>query len=172
LSNEQYLRVIRKRKYVSLEPGDLTQLTEISGKYDVIHLGEIIEHLDPTAVVKALKMLRACVKPKCCLIITTPNKRSFYNCLMTLRARDKVEEAPLPNPVHGMPHIHLWAPDILEQTAKACGWQQCSPSSYYDGKEGEKFARPGLSWSIWSSKIASRFWPRMKGFFVSSFSAV
>src|SRR5260370_36823007 len=58
LSNEQYLRVIRKRKYLSLEPGDLTQLTEISGKYDVIHLGEIIEHLDPTPVVTALKMLR------------------------------------------------------------------------------------------------------------------
>ncbi len=87
LKNQEYLREIRKRKYLSLEPGDLTELRELPGQYDVIHLGEIIEHLDPTSVVKALKRLRDCAKPKCCLVITTPNKRGLYNCWMTLRGK-------------------------------------------------------------------------------------
>ena len=170
LRNEEYLRVIRERKYLSLEPGDLTQLTEVSGKYDIIHLGEIIEHLDPTEVVKALKMLRGCAKPKCCLIITTPNKRGLYNCWMTFRGKDSMEVAPIPNPVHGYGHIHLLAADILAETAASCGWN--SPAtSFYHGREGEKSDKPmpltirGVKW------FAGRY-PKMRGFFVSSFRAV
>jgi len=170
LSNEPYLRVIRKRKYLSLEPGDLTQLTEVSGKYDVIHLGEIIEHLDPTAVVKALKMLRACAKPKCCLIITTPNKRGIYNCWMTLRGKDSIEVAPIPNPVHGYGHIHLWGADILAETAAACGWNGLS-TSFYHGREGEKFDKK-MPWKLRVVMFLAKRYPKMKGFFVSSFSAV
>src|SRR5258708_16358300 len=120
--NEETLEQIHKRKYLTLEPGDLTQLTEIPGKYDVIHLGEIIEHIDPTAVAKALKMLRGCAKPKCCLIITTPNKRGLYNCWMTFRGKEKIEVAPIPDPLGGYDHIPLWAPDILAETARNYGW--------------------------------------------------
>jgi len=95
-------------------------LLRFPGKYDVIHLGEIIEHIDPTPLPKhegAPRMRQT----KVCLIITTPNKRGLYNCRMTLRWKGSIEIAPIPNPLHGYGHIHLWAPDVLNQTAEFCG---------------------------------------------------
>src|SRR6267154_89925 len=180
--NDEYLRQIQKRKYLSLEPGDFTQFVEIPGKYDVIHLGEIIEHIDPTAVAKALKVLRACAKPKCCLIITTPNKRGLYNCRMTLRWKGSIEIAPIPNPLHGYGHIHLWAPDVLNQTAEFCGWKSLD-TSYYHGREAEMFERVREKWprdldslkaylSMRWIECAAERQPRKRGFFVSSFSPV
>ena len=170
LKNQQYLGEIRKRKYLSLEPGDLTELEAIPGKYDIIHLGEIIEHIDPTRVAKALKMLRGCAKQKCCLIITTPNKRGLYNCWMTLRGKDSIEVAPIPNPVHGYGHIHLWGADILAETAAVCGWSSSS-TSFYHGREGEKFDKR-MPLTIRAIKFFAERYPNMRGFFVSSFRAV
>jgi len=136
----------------------------------VIHLGEIIEHIDPTRVTKALQMLRGCAKEKCCLVITTPNKRGIYNCWMTCSGKDSIEVAPLPNPVHGHGHIHLWAPDILNVTAAACGWN--SPATtFYHGREGEKFDKP-MPLKLKAALFLAERYPKMRGFFVSSFQRV
>jgi hypothetical protein len=100
---------------------------------------------------------------------------------MTLRWKCSIEVAPIPNPLHGYGHIHLWAPDVLNQTAEFYGWTP-HLTNYYHGREGEMFERVREKWpSDWDSLkdylsmrrieyVAERK-PRMRGFFVSSFRA-
>ncbi len=174
-SNPKYLEAIEKRGYLSLERGDLIQLESIPGQYDIIFLGEIIEHLDPTTTASVLKKLRTCAKSKCCLIITTPNGAGLYNCWMTLTGKDVIQAPPLPNPIHGLPHIHLWSAPVLKQTAEAFGWRE-RETTFYHGREGEHFEKLRKRWISLRSQVLMRGieflsnrYPKVRGCFVSSF---
>jgi len=89
---------------------------------------------------------------------------------MTFRGRDSIEVAPIPNPVHGHGHIHLWAADILSETATASGWN--SPmTDFYHGREGEIFDKQ-MPLKLRVALLLAERYPKMRGFFVSSFRAV
>lgn len=174
-SNPEYVRAIKQRKYISLQPGDVTMLENIPGMYDVIFLGEIIEHLDPTVTASILKKLRGCAKARCCLIITTPNGAGLYNCWMTVTGGDVIQSPPLPNLVHGLPHIHLWSAHVLKQTAEAFGWRE-RETTFYHGREGERFERLRKKWISLRAQVLirgieflSNRYPKARGCFVSSF---
>lgn len=176
-SDEKYSAAIRQRSYLNLVPRDISDLDGLEAKYQVIMLGEIIEHLDPTQVARCLSKLRTLILPGGALIITTPNASGLYNCYMTMTGGDEIQSPPIPSATHGYPHIHLWSPSILRKTAEQCGWK-FNEISFYHGREAEKFEEIKSSWHSLKSQIfirAIRFLanrkPNLRGFFIASFTA-
>ena len=140
-------------------------------------LGEIIEHLDPSHVLEILRKLRAVVAPGGVLVVTTPNGAGLYNCLMTLRNRDQIQVAPIPTPLVGIGHIHLWSGPVLRETAEYAGWK-FKDIQYYHGREAEKFARARRIWGGLKAQLLLRGieflanrTPNYRGFFVATFTA-
>lgn len=176
-TDEAYLKLICGRKYLNLIARDINDLDVSMGPYRVVILGEIIEHLDPTCVMEVLRKLRKVVSPGGVLLITTPNAAGLYHCWMTLRDKDRVQVAPIPDPLHGLGHIHLWSGRILRQTAEHVGWA-FNDICYYHGREGEKFAQARRTWGDLKGQVllraieflASRT-PRYRGYFVATFIA-
>lgn len=173
--DEAYLKIIRRRTYLQLEPLDVSKAERIPGSYDIIFLGEIIEHLDPSAVANFLNVLRNSAKPDCVLVITTPNATGLYNCWMTMTGKAPVQVAPIPNPVHGYGHIHLWSPAILNQTAEHFGWAP-KEVRYYHGREAEMFARAKRKWAglkatffLRGIEFLANRKPTLRGFFVATY---
>lgn len=176
-SDEQYLGIIRRREYLKLMSRDIHELAGSTGNYQVIVLGEIIEHLDPTQVAGVLRNLRKLVKPGGLLLVTTPNGAGFYNWYMTVSGGDVVLSPPIPDPVMGHGHIHLWSERVLRETAAHCGWG-LQDIRYYHGREGEKFAEMNARWLSLKSqvflrtvKILANSFPKLRGFLVASFAA-
>jgi hypothetical protein len=176
--DSNYLQTIKAMGYVELLASDVTKIQEINESYDVIILGEIIEHLDPTTVANLLKILRRAAKPNALLIVTTPNASGLYNCWMILTGKQRVQVAPIPDPVHGYGHIHLWSPVLLDQTAQHYGWKP-QAVRFYHGRDGEMLDRIRNKWEGLKSylllrilEITTKKWPKLKGFFVSAYKAV
>lgn len=172
-----YLETVRSRGYVKLLPGDATETQDFNGPFDVMILGEIIEHLDPTTVPDLFKTLKRAAKPSTLLLITTPNASGIYNCLMTLSGKQRAQEAPIPNATHGFGHIHLWSPPLLDETAAYCGWKP-QAVLYYHGREGEMLDTIRSKWCgvkpyllLKLMEFSTKKWPRLKGFFVSAYKA-
>lgn len=176
-TDQKYMDVVRTRSYLELVPRNIDDLDEEESKYDVVMLGEIIEHLDPTQVAKALSRLRKVVKTGGTLIITTPNGAGLYNNAMIMMKRDNILEPPIPDTVMGYPHIHLWPFSQLRPTAEHSGWT-FKEISYYHGREGELFDISRCSWGslrfqvmINAVKILANRYPWLRGFYVASFLA-
>ena len=176
--DQKYLEAIRSRGYLELVPCNINDLDESKPGYDVIMLGEIIEHLDPTQVAKALSKLRKVVKPGGLMMITTPNGAGLYNNAMIMLRHDLVLYPPIPDSVMGYPHIHLWPLTQLQPAAEHFGWKFKSVS-YYHGREGEMFARSRRNWGslrhqllINAIKFLTNRYPALRGFYVASFTAV
>jgi 2-polyprenyl-3-methyl-5-hydroxy-6-metoxy-1,4-benzoquinol methylase len=172
-----YLELIRQRTYLNLVPRDINDLDASMGPYRVILLGEIIEHLDPSRVMEVLRQFRKMIQPGGVLVITTPNGGSLYNCLMTLQEKDRVQVAPVPDPLTGVGHIHLWSGPVLRQTAEYVGWS-FKNIKYYHGREGEKFVEVRKKWGSLKTQVLLRGieflanrTPRYRGFFVATFVA-
>lgn len=173
--NPEYLALIRRRSYLTLQPQDIGDWSPPNEKFDVIVLGELIEHLDPTAVAKFLKALRVCVKPDGVLIITTPNAAGLYNSILTILGRDGVTAPPIPDSIMNYGHIHLWPPRVLAQTAEHFGWR-ARQISYFHGREAEAFERSAKHWGslthqimIRTVKLVATKKPKLRGFYVASF---
>ena len=177
-SDEAYLKIIRRRNYLTLTPRDINDLDEnMGGPYRVVLLGEIIEHLDPTRAMEILGKLRKLVLPGGVLIVTTPNAGGLYNCYMTLRDKGPVQVAPIPDPMVGVGHIHLWSERTLRETAEYVGWS-LKDIQYYHGREGEMFVGVRRKWLGFKAQILLRGieflanrTPKLRGFFVASFTA-
>ena len=176
--NQKYLDAIKSRGYLELVPCNINDLDESKPGYDVIMLGEIIEHLDPTQVAKALSKLRRVVKTGGLMIITTPNGAGLHNIAMILLRHDIVLHPPIPDVVMGYPHIHLWPLSQLQPTAEHFGWK-FKNVSYYHGREGEMFCEsapqlggPTYQLMINAIKFISNRYPVLRGFYVASFNAV
>jgi 2-polyprenyl-3-methyl-5-hydroxy-6-metoxy-1,4-benzoquinol methylase len=176
-SDKQYLQAIEARGYLRLVPQNIDDLREGAEKYDVIVLGEVVEHMDPTQVARALHNVRRVAAPNAVLIITTPNAAGLYNCYMTLKQKDAIQVAPISNKTHGYGHIHLWSLNLLRQTAEVCGWTFLD-ARFYHGREGEKFEEIKKAWvglgaqiNIRLLKILADKNPRWRGFFVAAFTA-
>src|SRR4051812_26413661 len=75
----EYLRIIQERKYLRLEPRDLHELDGVSGEYDLLVLGEIIEHLDPTVFIKLTDAAGRLLKKGGCMLVTSPNAAGLLN---------------------------------------------------------------------------------------------
>lgn len=176
-SDPAYLSLISKRQYVRLKPLNISDVNRLTETYQVIFLGEIIEHINPTMVFDALRDLSGLAAPNSILVITTPNGSGLYNYYMTLRGKNNAVVPPIPDPVMGYGHIHLWSPSVLEKTARACGWKM-NALHFYHGREGEMFCRAkhekiGLRGRIFLNALRLATWkfPQLKGFLVASFVA-
>ena len=176
-ADEKYLAAIEARGYLRLIPKNIDDIEEGPEKYDVIVLGEVVEHMDPTQVARALRNLRKVAAPNCILVITTPNAAGVYNCYMTLRQKAPVQVAPIPNKTHGYGHIHLWSPSLLGETAEYAGWSD-KDIRFYHGREGEMFERLKRQPFALKAQIIVRMLkliadriPTQRGFFVAAFEA-
>ncbi len=176
-SDSRYLDAIRSREYLSLRACDINDAVEIREQFQVITLGEIIEHLDPTQVAMAFENLRKLAAPGAVMIVTTPNASSLYNCYMTLKQQDAVTVPPIPNETHGYGHIHLWSPNVLRATAEHFGWK-FHAIEFYHGRDGEAFASLNRRWESLSAqlvmrsiKLAGDCFPKLRSFFVAAFIA-
>ncbi len=145
------------------------------GQFDVILLGEIVEHLDPTAVANLIARLRSLLKPAGRLIVTTPNLFGIANIARHLVGKD-VQAVPLGHEVMIQGHIHLWSPSILKALCEQLGLHQKS-LFYFHGLEGTQYVQSNHQWrslgyQIWHKGLhaAACLVTRWQGFFVTSFS--
>jgi 2-polyprenyl-3-methyl-5-hydroxy-6-metoxy-1,4-benzoquinol methylase len=175
--NPDYLALIRRRNYLTLLPRDINGWQAPAEKFDVVILGELIEHLDPTVVAKFLEALRTCVKPDGVLIITTPNGAGLLNAIHVLLRRDNVVHAPIPIETMNYGHIHLWPPQVLTRTARHYGWQ-AHREYFFHGLDGGHFANLNRHWGSARHQVLMRLvkwltdWkPAWRGYFVASFTA-
>lgn len=176
--NSAYMKLIAERNYLTLLSLDLTRIDSLADTYDLIVLGEVIEHLDPTDVTKTLLALRKKINPGGMLLITTPNAVGIFNAVTAFFEKEQVIVAPIPDSMMGYSHIHLWSSRLLEQTASYCGFKKVY-LEFYNGREDEKFARDAKHFSsfkhfIWlkfAEWISNRF-PSRRGFFVASFKPI
>ena len=175
--NPEYMALVQSRSYLVLKPCSIEQIPTESGPYDLIILGEIIEHLDPTVAARAFGNLRKLVAEKGCLLITSPNGGSIRDTLLTLIGHD-TQSAPIPDATMGYPHIHLWSHPILKRTLAHFGWR--SERVYYtNGKDGQDFAESNRSWGGWKRQLlaksfffAAQLRHRWRGFMVSTWKPV
>lgn len=174
--DEVYMRFVRSKPFLNLIPSSLQDFKP-SKLYDVIVIGEVIEHLDPSVVGTVLAALRKAAKPDSVLIITTPNAASAYNCYMTFTGKDAVQVAPIPDAMMGFGHIHLWSYRLLVETAKHSGWN-AKAVEFLHGREAEKFdevRRPGTPWKsklfVRMLKFVATRKASARGFFVATFGA-
>ncbi len=174
-SDKPYLAAIEARGYLKLIPQNIDDIKEGSEKYDVIVLGEVVEHMDPTQVARLFQNLKKVAAANAVLIVTTPNAAGLYNCYMTLRQKDAIQVAPIPNKTHGYGHIHLWSHRLLKETAEYSGWQH-KDVRYYHGREGEKFEEINSHWvglmaqiNIRILKLLGDRFSHLRGFYVASF---
>jgi hypothetical protein len=170
--NTGYLDTIRRRPYLNLIPLDVNQVQKLGKKFDLIILGEVIEHLDPTVTAALLKNLRGSIADTGVLLITTPNGSGIYNATQTVMKGAGPQVAPIPDPQMGYAHIHLWTPALLTQTLQHCGWHT-EQTRFYHGREGELFARSRRHWGslkhqvmIKTVEAIAKLIPKYQGFFV------
>jgi len=170
--NPAYRKMIAQRPYLKIEPYSLQEIDGLSGTFDLIILGEVIEHMNPTEVRDALLGLRRKISPSGGILITTPNGAGLHNLAQILFDKELVIYPPLFHATMGYPHIHLWSPRVLNMTLEHCGWRPGKPF-YYDGREGELYARSNRTWGSIKYQVYIRIWrlmtwlrPAWKGFFV------
>jgi 2-polyprenyl-3-methyl-5-hydroxy-6-metoxy-1,4-benzoquinol methylase len=175
--DREYMAAIGKRGYLQLLPMNINEVASLKDKYDVIVLGEVIEHFDPTQTARALENLKRVAAPGCLLIVTTPNAAGLYNCWMTLRQKDVIQSAPIPDKTFGYGHIHLWSPKLLRETAEHFGWQY-QDTRFYHGREAEKFEEIRESWVSLGAQLNIRLlkflgnrFPNLRGFFIAAFTS-
>lgn len=175
-SDSNYLEAIKKRSYLKLIARGIEDVDEPPASHDVIFLGEIIEHLDPTRVAAALAKLCKMIQPGGLMIITTPNGAGLYNNVMIMLGHDLILHPVIPNPVTGYGHIHLWPMEQLRATAEHNGWK-FKAGRYYHGRDAEKFDEVQAHWGSLKHQIllrgikflANRY-PKLRGFYVASFT--
>lgn len=171
--NPDYLNLIRTRAYLHLEPGRLEEAGGRGGAYEVIILGEIIEHLDPTVVAKVFADLRPLLAPGGRLLITTPNAGSIRDTILTLLGHD-TQSPPIPEGTMGQPHIHLWSHPVLKLTLEHHGWEN-DRVYYYDGQNTIGYLETNRRWGSWKQQLlgklfhfGAKFHPRWRGYMVST----
>lgn len=158
----EYLALIKSRPYVRVEPCRLEAVSERSGNYDVIILGEIIEHLDPTVTAKALSDLRRfCPTNKGYLLVTTPNRGCIREAVLTLLGHANSHNPPIYDKFMGYPHIHVWTHIELMQLMNHFGWR--NEKVYYNhGFAAGIFADSNKHWGSLKGQILT------KGFHVAA----
>jgi 2-polyprenyl-3-methyl-5-hydroxy-6-metoxy-1,4-benzoquinol methylase len=175
--NEDYLQLIKTRKYLKLEPCDIRRVNEREGNFDLIVLGEIIEHLDPTLVADSVRSLRKKIRERGRLLITTPNGGGIKNLFYTLIGRD-AEHPVIPNETMNYGHIHLWPPQQLETTLQHYGWIN-DKTIFTHGFERWQFRQSNHHWGslrhqilIKSLYLAAQLFSRWRGFMVSTWKPI
>jgi 2-polyprenyl-3-methyl-5-hydroxy-6-metoxy-1,4-benzoquinol methylase len=171
--NQDYLRLIKSRSYLKLESCDIAHLDQREGKFDLIILGEIIEHLDPILVARSTGALQKKIAPQGRLLITTPNGAGIKNLFFTLIGRDS-EQAVIPNETMSYGHIHLWPPQQLEQTLQHYGWKN-DKIYFTHGKDGSALSDSNHHWGSLRYQLFTKglyfmaqLFPRWRGFTVST----
>ena len=171
--NQEYLQLIATRSYLELQPCDISNVATHEGRYELIVLGEIIEHLDPTVAAKAATALRQKVAEDGRLLITTPNAAGIQNTVYTFLGRD-AQHAPIPEATMNYGHIHLWTPALLARTLEHFGW---SPGmiSFTHGFEARNFHDSNRHWGSLRHQMITKLLfglaclrPQWRGFMVSA----
>ncbi len=150
-----YRDAVARRGYLELVPCRLEDVGQLERRFDVIVLGEVIEHLDPTVAARAFAELKRLANPGGCLIITTPNAASIKDTVLTLLGHDS-QNAPIPDETMGYPHIHLWSDPLLRQTLAHFGWEPIR-AYYYRGKDAIEFAHSNRHWCSWKAQVLQKF---------------
>jgi 2-polyprenyl-3-methyl-5-hydroxy-6-metoxy-1,4-benzoquinol methylase len=171
--NQDYLQLIKSRSYLKLQPCDIAHLDQREGKFDLIVLGEIIEHLDPTLVAKAAEDLQKKITGRGRLLITTPNGAGIKNLFYTLIGRDS-EHPVIPNEAMNYGHIHIWPPQQLEQTLQHYGWKN-DKTYFTHGFERWALSDSNHHWGSLRHQLFTKglyfmaqLFPRWRGFTVST----
>ncbi len=171
--NAEYLKLIHQRDYLRMEPCDIADVDKRADQFDLIILGEIIEHLDPTLVAKAATHLRKRVTESGRLLITTPNGAGIRNTADTFLGRD-AQCPPLPIAEMQYGHIHLWTPELLRRTLKLLGWEH-DMTRFVHGFERWEFQKTNRHWGSLRHQVylKSLYWaaslrPQWRGFTVSA----
>ena len=171
--NAEYLELIRTRKYLTVEPCDIAAVKGRAGTYDLIILGEIIEHLDPTVVAKAVGDLRSRISGRGRMLVTTPNGAGIKNLVLTLIGRDP-QQPVVPDDTMNYGHIHLWSPSLLEQTMRHYGWEN-ERTEFTHGFDEWDLHKCNRHWGslrhqlmIRTLHLAAQFRRRWRGFVVST----
>ncbi len=171
--NPEYLALIRSRDYLDLQPYDIAEITSRDGQYDLIVLGEFIEHIDPTLFAKAAAALRQKVTDGGRLLITTPNAAGIINSVYTFLGRD-AQHPPIPEPTMNYGHIHLWTPTLLARTLAHYGWSP-ETTRFTHGFDSLAFRDSNRHWGSIRHQIllkllfaAACLRPAWRGFMVSS----
>jgi len=154
---------------------EVDRVLEALGKFDVVLLGEIIEHLDPTTTAHLLSRIAGCLRPRGVLIVTTPNLFAIANIARHLIGKD-VQAIPLGHSEMIQGHIHLWSPSLLMDLGRELGFQKRS-LFYFHGLEGTQYVLSTRHWKslgfqVWHKalRLLSTMVSRWKGFFVVTFS--
>jgi 2-polyprenyl-3-methyl-5-hydroxy-6-metoxy-1,4-benzoquinol methylase len=173
LTDACYRKIIGDRQYLELKPLNIENVNQLSGTFDVIILGEIIEHLDPTRTAKALKDLHLLSTPRTTLVVTTPNAISIKNVAYALDGRD-AQHPPVADRVMGYGHIHLWSHALLRKTMAALGWEPVDVAYFHGFEEWDRqrvsCGEGSLKWRMVLRilyAVAERV-PRWRGYFVST----
>lgn len=171
--NDEYLQIIRSRTYLSLQPCNISNVAAHQGQYDLMVLGEIIEHLDPTVIANAVAALRPKMTEQGCLLITTPNAAGIRNTVFTFLGRD-AQHPPIPDETMNYGHIHLWTPALLERTLVHYGWRQ-GAVCFSHGFERWYFRDTNRHWGSLRHQLLTKLLfaaaclcPRWRGFMVSA----
>lgn len=170
-----FMDAIRARWYLDVRLGDISSF-ETTETFDVVILGEIIEHLDPTIVGALFNRLKSVMKPGALMVITTPNGAGLVNCFALMRDGEMIIlHPPIPDELMGCLHIHLWPMIQLKPTAEHFGWQFKSVD-YYHGRDGELFERSRKKWASLKHQITIKILefitnrkPKLRGYYVAAF---
>jgi 2-polyprenyl-3-methyl-5-hydroxy-6-metoxy-1,4-benzoquinol methylase len=171
--NSNYMEMIKSRTYLKLEPCDISRVGDRDGVFDLIVLGEIIEHLDPTFTATAASLLRQKISANGCLLITTPNGAGIKNLFFTLIGRD-AQHPVIPDPTMNYGHIHLWTHPLLEKTMEHYSWKN-ERIYFTHGFDRWAFEKSNHHWGSLRHQVlikglymAAQLFRKWRGFMVST----
>jgi len=173
--NGDYQKLISSRQYLQLVSCNIGEAQRLNRKFNLIIMGELIEHLDPTFAIESIVKLTALLHEGGRLVITTPNANGIANLYAQLRGGDAAHPV-IPDATMNWPHIHLWSPTLLQRTLGHHGLKmECL--RFNNGFEAQRFAQMNRKPSGFLRQIPHRaLWnlsravPRLRGYFVAVFS--
>jgi SAM-dependent methyltransferase len=101
---------VERRYGIHVEVGSLPDLNYPEGKYDVVAMSQVIEHVPDPATL--LRECRRVLRPGGRLVLSTPNARSVAH--RTYGRHWRGLEPPR--------HQHVFSPAALERCARDCGF--------------------------------------------------
>jgi len=119
---------------------------ELAGRFDVVFLVEVIEHLDDAALVMTLSALKSLLAPGGWLICTTPNDEDIDAAMVFCPASGKV--------FHPMQHVRSWTAETLTARLAAAGLGDTRSWTTDFGADLKLFPR---QWAVRSAKRLMRF---------------
>ncbi len=115
----KWLKKYFKKYGINLKTHDFNKKLEISGKYDVVLLSDVIEHLTYNSALNLIKLSKESLKENGLLLITVPNPFSLSCRLSTILGQDQWFDLKINNHIldNYYGHINIYS----HQRIKAIG---------------------------------------------------